>query len=96
MVKITKKEVEHVAHLARLSFAEDEKEKLAQQLSSILSYVEKLNELDTKDIEPTSHVLTLQNIFKEEEAKISLMREQVLANAPDKTEEFFKVPRIIE
>ncbi len=95
-MKITKKEVEHVAHLARLTFAEDEKERLVQQLSSILSYVEKLNELDAKDIEPTSHVLTLQNIFKEEEAKISLTREQVLANAPDKTEEFFKVPRIIE
>lgn len=95
-MKINKKEVEHVAHLARLNFTEEEKERFAQQLSSILTYVEKLNELDTKDIEPTSHVLTLQNVFKEEEARVCLTREEVLANAPDKTEEFFRVPRIIE
>lgn len=96
MEKITKKEVEHVARLARLGLNEEEKEVFTKQLNAILAYMEKLNELDTKDIEPTSHVLPIQNVFKEDEVKESLLREKALANAPDRTEEFYRVPKIIE
>lgn len=96
MVKITKKEVEHVARLARLELSEEEKEIFTRQLNSILTYIEKLNELDTSKVEPTSHILPIQNVFKEDEIKESLPREKALSNAPDRTEEFYRVPRIIE
>mgnify|MGYP001565005242 CR=1 FL=1 len=96
MAKITKREVGHVAKLARLELSEEEQEVFTKQLNSILTYVEKLNELDTKDIEPTSHVLPIQNIFKEDKIKESLPREKALSNAPDRTEEFYRVPKIIE
>jgi len=96
MAKITKREVEHVARLARLELSEGEKEVFTKQLNNILAYVEKLNELDTKDIEPTSHVLPIKNVFKEDKVKEALPREKALSNAPDKTAEFYRVPKIIE
>jgi len=96
MAKITIKEVEHVARLARLELREEEKEIFTRQLNSILIYMESLNELDTTDVEPTSHVLPLQNVFKEDEVKDPLPRERALANAPDRTDEFYRVPKIIE
>lgn len=96
MAKITKREVEHVARLARLELSDEERETFTKQLNNILTYVEKLNELDTKDVEPTSHVLQIQNIFKEDEIRESLPRERALSNAPDRTDEFYRVPKIIE
>lgn len=96
MAKITKKEVEHVARLARLELSEEEKEVFTKQLNSILTYMEKLNELDTSNVEPTSHILPIQNVFKEDEVRGSLPREKALSNAPDRTEEFYRVPKIIE
>jgi aspartyl-tRNA(Asn)/glutamyl-tRNA(Gln) amidotransferase subunit C len=95
-MKITKKEVEHVAKLARLELSEQEKEKLTDQLSSILTYVEKLNELDTSGVEPTSHVLDINNVMRDDVAEESLTQERALANAPDKAAGHFKVPKIIE
>ncbi len=95
-MKITKDEVEHVAKLARLAVTEEEKERYSQQLSNILTYIEKLKELDTSRVEPTSHVLPMKNIFREDEVRPSLPREEILKNAPDRTEEFFRVPKIIE
>lgn len=95
-MKITKDEVEHVAKLARLAVTEEEKERYSQQLSNILTYIEKLKELDTSKVEPTSHVLPMKNIFREDEVRPSLPREEILKNAPDRTEEFFRVPKIIE
>ncbi len=95
-MKITIKEVEHVARLARLELTEDEKEQMRAQLDSILSYIDKLNELDTSAIEPTSHVLPLTNVFREDEVRPSLLQEEALANAPDRHELFFRVPRILE
>ena len=95
-MKITKKEVEHVALLARLKFSEEEKEPFVKQLSGILGYVEKLNEVDTSNIEPTSHVIKMQNVFRDDVVTDSLPREKALSNAPDKTEKFFRVPKIIE
>jgi aspartyl-tRNA(Asn)/glutamyl-tRNA(Gln) amidotransferase subunit C len=95
-VKISKQEVEHVAKLARLELSEQEKEKLTDQLSNILTYVETLNSLDTKGVEPTSHVLDLKNVMRDDVAEPGLTQEQALANAPDKAAGHFKVPKIIE
>jgi len=95
-MKITKQEVEHVAKLARLELSEQEKEKLTDQLSNILTYVETLNSLDTKGVEPTSHVLDLKNVMRDDVAVQGLTQEQALANAPDKAAGHYKVPKIIE
>jgi len=95
-MKITIKEVEHVARLARLELTEAEKEQMRAQLDSILSYIEKLNELDTSAVEPTSHVLPMKNVFREDEVRPSLLQEEALANAPDRQDLFFRVPRILE
>lgn len=96
MTKITKKEVEHVAKLARLELSKKEKEVFTEQLNNILTYMEKLNELDTTGVEPTSHVLPIRNVFKDDKIGVSLQREKALSNAPDRTEEFYRVPKIIE
>ena len=95
-LKITRKEVEHVAKLARLALRDEEIDILTGQLSNILTYVEKLNELDTKNVDPTSHVLPIKNVLREDEVRKSLEREKALGNAPDRTEEFFRVPKVIE
>ena len=95
-MKITKEQVENVARLARLAISEREKELFTRQLGEILTYIEKLKELDTSKVDPTSHVLPIKNIFREDEVRPSLPREEILKNAPDRTEEFFRVPKIIE
>lgn len=95
-MKITKQEVEHVARLARLELSEQEKEKLTEQMSNVLTYVEKLNELDTKGVEPTAHVLDINNVMRDDVAETSLSQEQALANAPEKAAGHYKVPKIIE
>ncbi len=94
--KITMKEVEHVARLARLELTNEEKERMRAQLDSILSYIDKLNELDTSAVEPTSHVLPMMNVFRDDEVRPSLSQEEALANAPDRQDLFFRVPRILE
>ncbi|MEW6213961.1 MAG: Asp-tRNA(Asn)/Glu-tRNA(Gln) amidotransferase subunit GatC [Nitrospirota bacterium] len=95
-MKISKEEVEHIAILARLSLSEEEKELFGSQLSSILSYIEKLNELDTEGIEPTSHVLSLSNVMRDDILRLSIPKEDALMNAPDHTDKFYRVPKIIE
>ena len=95
-MKITMQEVEHVARLARLQLTAEEKERMRAQLDSILSYIDKLSELDTTAVEPTSHVLPITNVFREDEVAPSLAQEAVLANAPDRHDRFFRVPRILE
>jgi len=95
-MKITKKEVEYVARLARLSLSEAEKEKMTAQLDSILEYMDTLNKLDTKNVAATSHVLPLNNVWREDTVKPSLSREEMLANAPEQAEGFFKVKKVIE
>ena len=95
-MKITMQEVEHVARLARLELTAEEKERMRAQLDSILSYIDKLNELDTTAVEPTSHVLPMTNVFREDEVTPSLAQEEILANAPERHDRFFRVPRILE
>ncbi|MGA1794300.1 MAG: Asp-tRNA(Asn)/Glu-tRNA(Gln) amidotransferase subunit GatC [bacterium] len=94
--KITGKQVEYVADLAYLDLSEEEKELFTHQLDSILAYMDKLNQLDTTGIEPTSHVLPMTNVFREDEVQPSLPMENALANAPDRKDGFFRVPRVIE
>jgi len=88
--------IEHLAQLARLSVSDNEKTLFASQIDSILSYMDKLNELDTGNIEPTSHVISLSNVVREDLPKDSLDREDALMNAPDRTDKFYRVPKIIE
>lgn len=95
-MKITIETVEHVANLARLYLSEEEKKEMANTLSSILDYMDKLNELDTTNVPPTAHIIPIKNVFREDVVKESLPREEVLKNAPEKERGFFKVPRIIE
>jgi aspartyl-tRNA(Asn)/glutamyl-tRNA(Gln) amidotransferase subunit C len=95
-MRISKQEIEHIASLARLSLSEEEKELFGSQLSSILDYMGKLNELDTRDIEPTSHVLPLSNVMRDDIPRPSIPREDALLNAPDHTDKFYRVPKIIE
>ena len=95
-MEITRKEVEHVAELARLALREEEKILLTRHLNDILTYMETLNRLDTSRIEPTSHAIPLKNVMRDDVSRKSLDREQALANAPDRTEEFFRVPKVIE
>ncbi|MGA7161277.1 MAG: Asp-tRNA(Asn)/Glu-tRNA(Gln) amidotransferase subunit GatC [Bacteroidota bacterium] len=92
---VTIKDVEHIAGLARLEFTENEKEKLTHELNDILKYIDKLNELDTSNVEPLSHVIELNNVFREDVAKPSISPDEALKNAPAKKETFFKVPKVI-
>jgi aspartyl-tRNA(Asn)/glutamyl-tRNA(Gln) amidotransferase subunit C len=95
-MKISRQEVEHVARLARLRFQEEELEKFTRQLDAILDHISKLNRLDLEGVEPTYHVLDLVNVLREDVVVPSLPREVALANAPERADGFFKVPRIIE
>ncbi len=88
--------IEHLSRLARVALTEEEKFRYGNQLDNILHYVEKLNELDTKGIEPTSHVVSISNVMREDALRHSLNREDALMNAPDKTDAFYRVPKIIE
>jgi len=95
-MSITIKDVEHVANLARLDLSDAEKEQFAGQLNAILKYAEKLNQLDTDGIEPTSHVLPLANVMREDEVKPSWPVEKVLLNAPEEEDGQFRVPAVLE
>lgn len=95
-MEITREQVEYVAKLARLAVTDEEKELFGRQLSSILTYVETLNRVDTTHVEPTAHVVPMQNVLREDAVKPSLSRDDALANAPDSESGCFRVPKIIE
>lgn len=95
-MKITGEDVRHIARLSRLSLSDKEIETFSRQLSSIIEYVEQLNSLDTGNIEPTSHVIPLNNVMRDDLHAASLPVEDALKNAPDSTEKFYRVPKIIE
>lgn len=88
--------IEHLSRLARLALTEEEKTRYGNQLDNILQYVEKLNELDTAGVEPTSHVIAISNVMREDMVRPSLDRGDALMNAPDKTDAFYRVPKILE
>jgi len=93
---ITKKDVEHVAKLAQLKLSEQEKDMLTKQLGDILSFVEKLGELKTDNVEPTFSVLPLSNVTRKDTVKASFTNSEALLNAPEKENGFFKIPKIME
>lgn len=95
-MKITGKDVEYVAKLARLKLTDEEKELFTRQLDQIIGYMDKLNELDTKDVPPTFHVLPLKNVMREDVAKDSHLQEEMLKNAPEREGDFYAVPKVIE
>lgn len=94
-MKITQEEVEHVAHLARLHLDKDELVSMTAQLDTILSYFEKLEELDTEGVLPTTHALSITNAFRDDEVQPSLEQSEVLACGSSTNEDLFIVPRII-
>ncbi|MCG3419811.1 Asp-tRNA(Asn)/Glu-tRNA(Gln) amidotransferase subunit GatC [Oceanobacillus jordanicus] len=96
MADISKDQVKHVAHLARLAVTDEEVDKFTEQLSSIITYAEQLNELDTDGVEPTTHVLDLKNVLRKDEPKDWITQEEALKNAPDKKDGHYRVPSILE
>ena len=94
-MKITKEQVLYVAHLARLDLDEESIEKFAGQIDEILGYIEKLNQVDTQNITPTSHAIFLTNAFREDEEREHIERDLALANAPEKEDGSFIVPKVV-
>jgi aspartyl-tRNA(Asn)/glutamyl-tRNA(Gln) amidotransferase subunit C len=94
-IKISPQEVRHVADLARLELTEREELLMTEQLNSILSYMDKLNELDTSDVPPTTHAIQLQNVFRQDAVVSSVDRELALDNAPESDGVNFIVPKVI-
>jgi len=95
-VKITREEVQHVALLARLKLSPEEEEVLTEQLDRILQYMEKLSQVDTSSVEPLAHAVDIVNAFREDHATNRPSTDALLANAPAREKNFFKVPKIIE
>ena len=89
-------DVKYVAHLARIALTPDEQEKFGAQLSNILGYIDKLNQLDVSGIEPTAHAVPLVNVFRADEVRPSLPNEEALRNAPASANGLFMVPKIVE
>jgi aspartyl-tRNA(Asn)/glutamyl-tRNA(Gln) amidotransferase subunit C len=94
MKKISKDDVRHVARLAELEFSDKEIGKFTSQLSRILEHIANISIADTKGVPPTSHVLDLKNVFREDKARESISQESALKNAPDRESDGFKVPKI--
>lgn len=95
-MKISEKDVEHVADLARMYISDEEKKALESELSAIIDFADKLSEADTDGIEPAAHAIHIQNVFRSDEVVPSYKREELIENAPDKQAGCFAVPRIVE
>ena len=89
---IEREQVEHVAKLARLKLTDEEVERMAGELSGVLEHVDKISELDLEGVEPTSHVIGLENVFRPDEARPSWDRDEVMQSAPDPASGAFRVP----
>jgi aspartyl-tRNA(Asn)/glutamyl-tRNA(Gln) amidotransferase subunit C len=95
---ITKKDLEHIAWLSRLELSEEDRERYAPKLNSVLDYFGELDKVDTEGVEPTYHVLALSNVFRDDEINSpakSLSQDEALSNAPKKQDGFFKAPRMM-
>jgi len=95
-LKLSKEEVAQVAFLARLELSEQEIDTLGGQINRLLESFDRLQELDTENVEPTSHTVPVQNVFRGDVSRPSLTPDEVLANAPERVDNTFEVPRIVE
>ena len=93
---ISIEDVQHISNLARLTLNSEEVKSSQEQLSHILGYIEKLNQLDTEDVHPTSHVIPIRNVTKADDQKDLFERDEILANAPSSEQGYFEVPQVIE
>ena len=96
MEQVTREDVAHVAMLADLALPDEEIARLQRELNRILEHFAELEKLDTEDVEPMSHAVPMVNVFREDKVQRSLPLDSILQNAPDRAEEFFRVPRIVE
>lgn len=96
IVKVSMETVEHIANLARLKLTQGEKERLTVDMEQIISYVDKLKEIDTSNVRQTDHIIDLKNVFREDKIESSYPRDKILMNAPEKEKGCFKVPKIME
>jgi aspartyl-tRNA(Asn)/glutamyl-tRNA(Gln) amidotransferase subunit C len=95
-LRLSQQEVEHIALLSRLKLTAEEREHMTTQLNDIMGFFEQLGELDTTDVEPTSHVIPMHNVFRADEVRPSLPTDDALENAPQRTGDTFRVPRVVE
>jgi aspartyl-tRNA(Asn)/glutamyl-tRNA(Gln) amidotransferase subunit C len=95
-MKLSREEIQRVAMLARLRLTAEEEERFTEQLDKILQYMDKLNQLDTSEVQPLAHAVDIVNAFREDEVTNRPNVEALLANAPERDETFFRVPKIIE
>jgi aspartyl-tRNA(Asn)/glutamyl-tRNA(Gln) amidotransferase subunit C len=95
-VKITREQVEHVAHLARLNLTEEEKTQMTIDMEAIIEFADQINRLEIENIEPTAHILPINNVFREDIARPSMDREKLLQNAPNQENGCFSVPKVVE
>lgn len=96
MADISIEQVKQVAEVARLDVTDEEAKRLSKDLTELLQYAEQLNELDTSDVEPTTHVVNLKNVFRKDEPKKWITQEEALKNAPDSGDGHFRVPAVME
>ena len=89
-------DIDKVAELARISLEPGERDRLKKDLENILRYVEKLRRIDTSEVEPTSHVLNIENVFREDVPRRSDVIDKVLKHAPERAGNYFKVPKVVE
>jgi aspartyl-tRNA(Asn)/glutamyl-tRNA(Gln) amidotransferase subunit C len=94
--ELTRDEIQRVAVLARLKLSDAELDSLTSELAQILGHMDQLNELDTEDVEPMVHAIELKNVFRADEIRESLPRDEALANAPKSDGRYFHVPQILE
>ena len=95
-MKISKEEILHVANLARLDIDESSIELFAEQIDKVLEYIDTLNSIDTSDVQPTSHTISLSNVFREDDVSPPFDRDAALSNAPEAEDGFFLVPKVVD
>jgi len=94
-MRISEEEVERIAHLSRLKMGDDKVE-MRHDLEAVLGHFEKLNELDTTGVKPTAHILPVENVFRKDTVVVEIEREELIANAPQKEDGCYVVPRVVE
>jgi aspartyl-tRNA(Asn)/glutamyl-tRNA(Gln) amidotransferase subunit C len=95
-MKISCEGISYITKLARLKLTKIEQERLTKDMTNILEFVDKINQLDTEGVTPTSHAVHINNVFRDDIIEESYDKEKILANAPEKENDFFKVPKIVE